>query len=341
MANRLFGNKLKYLIIFCISILLLFIITYIALAVGKYTISFNNFFKALFSNNSEYITERSVIINLRLPRTLMAILVGASLSVSGLVYQEIFQNKLVSPDFLGVSSGAGFGATLAILIGLSGFIICLFSFILGMITMICTLVIARAFKNKSSIVLILAGIIISGFLEACISFVKFMADTDSKLGEITFWLMGSFSKVVINDVYIVLPIVIICLVILFTIRWRINIVALGKEQAETKGLNYKAYKLGFILIVTILTSVSVAFSGVIGWIGLVVPHIARILVGRNTNKTLPLTIFIGANFMVLCDIISRSFTFSEIPLSAVSGFIGTPLFIGILIFKKRHSYVEN
>ena len=334
MGNHLFGKNKRTIYIFAGFAIVLVILFFVALMVGKYTIGFNDFFKALFTSDDKFATDRSVIINLRLPRSLMAILVGAGLSVSGLVYQELFQNKLVSPDFLGVSSGASVGAALSILIGMSGIVICLFSFAFGILTMVCTLFIAKAFKNKSPIILLLSGIIMGGFLEACLSFIKFMADTDSQLGEITFWLLGSFQNVVINDVYIMLPISLFCIAALMIIRWRINIVALGKEQAESKGLNYGFYKGLLIVIVTILTSASVAFAGVIGWVGLVVPHISRLLVGRNTAKSLPLTIFIGAIFMLMCDIVSKSFTFSEIPLSAVSGFIGTPIFIGILAFKK-------
>lgn len=334
MGSHLFGKNKRTIYIFAGFAIVLVILFFVALMVGKYTIGFNDFFKALFTSDDKFATDRSVIINLRLPRSLMAILVGAGLSVSGLVYQELFQNKLVSPDFLGVSSGASVGAALSILIGMSGIVICLFSFAFGILTMVCTLFIAKAFKNKSPIILLLSGIIMGGFLEACLSFIKFMADTDSQLGEITFWLLGSFQNVVINDVYIMLPISLFCIAALMIIRWRINIVALGKEQAESKGLNYGFYKGLLIVIVTILTSASVAFAGVIGWVGLVVPHISRLLVGRNTAKSLPLTIFIGAIFMLMCDIVSRSFTFSEIPLSAVSGFIGTPIFIGILAFKK-------
>lgn len=334
MGSHLFGKNKRTIYIFVGFAIVLVILFFVALMVGKYTIGFSDFFKALFTSDDNFATDRSVIINLRLPRSLMAILVGAGLSVSGLVYQELFQNKLVSPDFLGVSSGASVGAALSILIGMSGIVICLFSFAFGILTMVCTLFIAKAFKNKSPIILLLSGIIMGGFLEACLSFIKFMADTDSQLGEITFWLLGSFQNVVINDVYIMLPISLFCIAALMIIRWRINIVALGKEQAESKGLNYGFYKGLLIVIVTILTSASVAFAGVIGWVGLVVPHISRLLVGRNTARSLPLTIFIGAIFMLMCDIVSRSFTFSEIPLSAVSGFIGTPIFIGILAFKK-------
>lgn len=334
MASHSSGKNKRTLFIFIGLAIFLVILFFVALIVGKYTIGFTDFFEALFTNNEELATDRSVILNLRLPRSLMAVLVGAGLSVSGLVYQDLFQNKLVSPDFLGVSSGASVGAALSILLGMSGLLICLFSFTFGILTMICTLFIAKAFKNKSPIILLLSGIIMGGFLEACLSFIKFMADTDSKLGEITFWLLGSFQNVVMNDVYIILPISVICIALLMLIRWRINIVALGKEQAESKGLNYTFYNGLLIVIVTILTSASVAFAGVIGWAGLVVPHISRLIVGRNATKSLPLAIFIGAIFMLICDIISRSFTFSEIPLSAVSGFIGTPIFICILAFKK-------
>lgn len=343
MENHSFGKNKKLFLVFISFFIILILSFFFALMVGKYTINFRNFFLALFTSNSEFSTDRSVIINLRLPRSLMAILVGASLSVSGLVYQDLFQNKLVSPDFLGVSSGASVGAALSILLGISGIAICMVSFTFGILTMILTLFIAKAFKNKSPIILLLSGIIIGGFLEACLSFIKFMADTDSQLGEITFWLLGSFQNVVINDVYIFLPISLICITILMTIKWRINIVALGKEQAESRGLNYNFYKGLLIIIVTVLTSASVAFAGVIGWVGLVVPHIARLIVGRNTAKSLPITIFIGAIFMLICDIVSRSFTFSEIPLSAVSGFIGTPIFITILVVKKgdKNGIVRN
>lgn len=189
-----FGKNKKSIFIFVGFAIVLVILFFVALMVGKYTIGFNDFFNALFTSNNEFSTDRSVIMNLRLPRSLMAILVGAGLSVSGLVYQDLFQNKLVSPDFLGVSSGASVGAALSILIGMSGIVICLFSFTFGILTMVCTLFIARAFKNKSPIILLLSGIIMGGFLEACLSFIKFMADTDSQLGEITFWLFGFISK---------------------------------------------------------------------------------------------------------------------------------------------------
>ena len=260
------------------------------------------------------------------------------LSVSGLVYQETFQNKLVSPDFLGVSTGAGFGAAVAIIIGLTGLMISLAAFVFGIITMLLTVGIARIFRNNSPTILLLSGIIISGLMSAGISFVEFMADTDKQLGEIVYWLLGTFSKVTMRDVWILFPIVTSCSVFLFIIRWRINIVALGRNEAVSLGLNYNLYRNLIILTATLLTAASVAYSGIVGWIGLVVPHMARVCVGRDARKTIPLTILFGAVFAIICDIISRTFTASEIPLSAVTGFLGTPIFIGILFLRRKTFY---
>ena len=204
--------------------------------------------------------------------------------------------------------------------------------------MILTLLLSKSFRNNSPTILLLSGIIVSGLMDALISFIKFLADSDNQLGEITYWLLGSFSKVTIKEVYLIFPIVCVCISILFLIRWRINIVSLGKEAAENKGINYNIYMLLIIIVITILTSVSVSFCGIVGWIGLVVPQIVRLLVGRNTVKSIPLTILVGAIFMIICDIVSRAFTFSEIPLSAVTGFLGTPIFIVLLFIKRGNIY---
>lgn len=328
----------KNVICLSVSVFALVIIFFIALMVGRYTISIRSFFSALFNTSSADAVERSVILSLRLPRTLVALFVGVALSLSGLVYQETFQNKLVSPDFLGVSTGAGFGAAVAIIIGLTGVMISLVAFVFGIITMFLTVGIARIFRNNSPTVLLLSGIIVSGLMSAGISFVEFMADTDKQLGEIVYWLLGTFSKATMRDVWVLLPIVTSCSVFLFIIRWRINIVALGRNEAVSLGLNYNLYRNLIILTATLLTAASVAYSGIVGWIGLVVPHMARICVGRDARKTIPLTILFGAVFAIICDIISRTFTASEIPLSAVTGFLGTPIFIGILFLRRKTFY---
>lgn len=311
----------------------------LALTVGRYKISISDFFKMLFSQDG-YEIERSIVVNLRLPRTIIAALTGLALSVSGLLYQETFQNKLVSPDLLGVSSGAGVGAALAIVLGFSSIFVSIMAFVFGIITVLATMFVAKAFQNKSSMVLTLAGIIVGGCMGAVLLFIKYLADAETTLASITFWLMGSFENSIMNDVYILLPIVAICSIILFAIRYRVNIVALGREEAQSKGINYRAYRTLIIIIATLLTASSVAFAGTISWIGLVVPHIVRLMVGRDTKKTIPMCMLFGATFMIIADILSRVFTTAEIPLSAVTGFFGTIIFV-VLLFIRRDTIREN
>ena len=306
---------------------------------GRFNIPVSVFLKILFGDNS-YPMEQAIIVNLRLPRIIVAALAGIALSLSGLLYQETFQNKLVSPDLLGVSSGAGVGAAFALVLGMSTFMVSAFAFIFGIATVIITLLISKTFQNKSSMILVLSGIIVSGLMSSILSFIKYLADAETTLASITFWLMGSFDDSKMSDVYIFFPIILVCSLIIITISWRINIVALGREEAQSKGINYKAYRLLIIAIATLLTASSVAFSGTISWIGLVVPHIVRLIVGRNTKRTIPLSITFGAIFMVLVDILSRTFTSAEIPLSAVTGFFGTIIFI-IILFIKRRTINEN
>ncbi len=329
----------------CISITytvvsIVFVLSFIvALLVGRYRISVADFWRLLFSKNG-YEIERSIIFNLRLPRTIIASLTGMALSVSGLLYQETFQNKLVSPDLLGVSSGAGVGAAIAITLGLSSVYVSFFAFVFGVLTVVATLFVSTAFRNKSSTILTLSGIIVGGCMSSVLSFVKYFADAETTLASITFWLMGSFEQSTMTDIYLLLPIVAVCSTVILSISWRINIVALGKEEAQTKGMNYRVYRALIIGVATLLTASSVAFSGTISWIGLVVPHIVRLAVGRNTKKTIPLCIIFGATFMIIADIISRVFTAAEIPLSAVTGFFGTIIFI-VLLFIRRNTIHEN
>lgn len=320
------------------SLALLAIVFFLALLIGRYSVSLESFWAVLTGKETVNAADRSVILTLRLPRTIVALLVGVALSLSGLVYQETFQNKLVSPDFLGVSTGAGFGATIAIILGCTGLAISLTAFGFGIVTMLITVFVARIFRSQSQTTLLLSGIIVGGFMSAGISFVKFMADTDKQLGEIVYWLLGTFSKATMKDVWVLLPIVAVCAFVLYLIRWRINIVALGRSEATTLGLNYALYRGLIIVLSTLLTAAAVAYSGIVGWIGLIIPHLVRLLVGRDAKKTIPLTIVFGAIFTIVCDIISRSFTASEIPLSAVTGFLGTPIFVAILYARRKTIY---
>ena len=341
MDNRLRKlSKPKKTVLYSVVGIVLFVTVFcVALMVGRYGISVTTFFKMLFSS-SGYEMERSIVLNLRLPRTIVAALTGIALSLSGLLYQETFQNKLVSPDLLGVSSGAGVGAALAIVMGLSSALVSLFAFVLGIATVLATLFVSRVFRNRPSMTLVLSGIIVGGCMSAVLSFVKYLADAETTLAGITFWLMGSFADSVMSDVWFLLPIVGVCTVITLLLSWRINVVALGREEAQTRGINYTAYRILIIAIATLLTASSVAFAGTISWIGLVVPHIVRLLVGRNTQHSIPLCAIFGANFMVVTDVISRCFTAAEIPLSAVTGFFGTIIFVAIL-FARRNTISER
>lgn len=326
----------KKTVLFLVISLLCFAAVFVtALMVGKYSIPIPDFFRAVFTNDEAFATQRSVIYSLRLPRTLIAGLTGIALSLSGLLYQEIFQNKLTSPDLLGVSSGAAVGAAFAIILELGSAFVSIFAFIAGVGTVLLTLLLSKLFKNGSSITLVLAGIIVGGFMSALLSVIKFMADPMTTLASITYWLMGSFENSTMNNVWILLPIVGVCCLVLVVLSWRINIVAMGREQAQTKGINYTLYRILIIGMATLLTATAVSFSGTIGWIGLVIPHVVRTLVGRDTRRTIPLCITFGGVFMIAVDILSRSFTNQEIPLSAVTGVIGTIIFVIILIIKRR------
>ncbi len=327
--------KRRTIISLVVSIAVLVIVFAVALMVGRYNIKIDEFFKAIFTSNSELKTQRSIIVNLRLPRTIMALFVGIGLSLSGLLYQETFRNKLVSPDLLGVSTGASVGAALAIVLGLSSAFISVFAFLIGLLTVFITVMVSKLFRNGSSTILLLSGIIVGGFMSAILSMIKYFSDDITTLASITYWLMGSFQSADMTRDYIIMGVVVVCVVILMLISHPINLVNQGKAEAQTKGINYNFYRGLIIVLSTVLTAISVCFCGTISWIGLVIPHIVRLLAGRDAKRTIPLCVTFGGTFMILVDIISRSFTDSEIPLSAVTGLFGTVIFIVILIIKRR------
>lgn len=329
------GIKKRTIVSFSISIIVFIIIFSLGLMLGRYTININEFYRALFTSDNALNIQRSIVINLRLPRTIMAAFVGVGLSVSGLLYQETFRNKLVSPDLLGVSTGASVGAALAIVIGLSSALISVFAFFVGLFTVFATVMIAKLFRNGSSTILLLSGIIVGGFMAAILSMIKYFSDDITTLASITYWLMGSFESADMSRNFILIGVVSVCIVILLLISHPINLVNQGKDEAQTKGINYTFYRGLIIVLSTILTAISVCFCGTISWIGLVIPHIVRLLAGRNAKRTIPLCITFGGAFMILVDILSRTFTDSEIPLSAVTGLLGTVIFVIILIIKRR------
>ena len=327
--------KNRTVVALVLSLLAFLVVFVFALMVGRYGIGADEFFRSVFTDDESYRIQRSIITNLRLPRTLMAALVGIGLSLSGLLYQETFRNNLVSPDLLGVSAGASVGAAISIVLGLSSVLISFFSFVAGLITVFITLLVARLFKNGSQTILLLSGIIISGLMSSVLAFIKYFADPETTLASITYWNMGTFQNAVMDEVWFLTVVVGVCTVLLLSIAWRINLVGLGREDAQAKGLNYYFYRYLIISVATLLTAISVCFCGKVSWIGLVVPHMVRLLVGRNTKKSIPLCITFGGVFMILCDIMSRTFTDSELPISAVTGLFGTVVFTIILFLRRR------
>lgn len=284
-------------------------------------------FSALFFGTPASVTnQHTVLFNVRLPRIIAALLVGAALSTAGASFQGIFRNPLVSPYILGVGAGAGFGACLAILLWNSYLFIQLMAFSFGLLAMFLAISMGKASKGTGTLVFVLSGIIVSSIFTALTSLVKYVADPYDELPAIVFWLMGSLATVRYGDLlYILLPMFIGALV-LFLLRWRINILALGDEEAKSLGMNVEKMRLVIIVCATLLTSAAVSISGVIGWVGLVVPHISRMIVGPNYSRLLPMSMVIGASFMLLVDDLSRTIVATEIPLGILTSLVGAPLF---------------
>ena len=322
---------------FIISVLILsaliVILFFVSMSVGRYRIPFSDVIKYFTGQTVPELSAR-VIAYLRLPRTLLAALVGCALAVSGAIYQSAFNNKLVSPDLLGVSSGASVGACFAILLGLSGVFISLFSFVMGFIAVILTVLIAKIFKNKSNVVLLLSGIAVGGLMSSGVGLMKYLADDEMKLAEMTYWLLGDLSGTTMKEVWIMLPIVVASCIVTVLTSWWVNIVSLGAKESKALGINYNANMGILIGIATILTAGAVSVSGTIGWIGLVIPNVVRLIVGSDNKKVLPLSMLSGAAFMIIVDMLARTLAPNEIPLSVITGIIGTPLFI-YAIFKRR------
>jgi iron complex transport system permease protein len=332
-------RNIPYLLFPIIGAVLMAAIFVISLAVGQYKISFGDTLQTLFGNASSAI-DNNVIWALRFPRTAVACLVGIALAISGLIYQSTFQNELVSPDILGVSSGASVGVAFGLLLGLPALVVSGFGFLLGICAMGLTLLIARVFKYKSQIILVISGILVSGLMGSIVSLIKAWANAETVLPSIVFWLLGSFASVKMIHVWVLFPIVTLCVIFLFMISGKVlNNIALGQEEAKSKGINYKVCRIVIIVIGTILTASAVSVSGTIGWIGLVIPHITRLLVGHTAQKTIPVTFFFGGSFMMIIDLFARTLTTSEIPVGAITGIIGIVVFMIILATQRRHNYV--
>ncbi|MDD5015039.1 MAG: iron ABC transporter permease [Atribacterota bacterium] len=279
-------------------------------------------------------TVETVVFFVRLPRIVAAMLAGAGLSVSGASFQGIFNNPLVSPYILGVSAGAGFGAALAILLSESLLTIQVSAFVFGILAALLSLIIGRAHKSTSTLTLVLGGIIVGALFSALLSLIKYIADPYDKLPAIVFWLMGSLSSVSNKDLLMLAPPILSGTFVLLLIRWKINILSMGDEEAQTLGVNPKKLRIVIIVCGVLITAASVSMSGIIGWVGLVIPHIGRMLVGPDYKKLLPVSILIGAAYLLLIDDLARTLTVAEIPLGIITAIVGAPIFAYLLQKRK-------
>lgn len=274
--------------------------------------------------------QATIFFNVRLPRILLALMVGASLSAAGAAFQGTFQNPLVSPDILGASQGAAFGAAFAILLGFASFGISAMAFGFAILTVTIVILVAQAARGNQVLTVVLAGVMVSSLFSAGVSFAKLVADPTDQLPAITYWLMGSLTGAKASDVTMVAFPMAAGLIMLFALRWRINILTMGDDEASTMGVNARRLRLVIIAAATLVTASSVAVSGIIGWVGLVIPHLSRMLAGADYRKLMPTSMIMGAGFLLLVDDVSRLATTAEIPIGILTAFIGAPFFLYLI-----------
>ncbi|HCY84896.1 MAG TPA: ABC transporter permease [Desulfobacteraceae bacterium] len=305
----------------------------ISIFFGRYPLTIENVFNVLFGlvlNHNVDPTHLGIVVHIRLPRIILGAMVGASLSVSGAAFQGMFRNPLVSSGMLGVSSGAGFGAALALILFDHFFWVYPFSFGFGLIAVLLCFIIGRFTSANQSITLVLGGVIVGSVFSALISFLKYVADPMDELPAIVFWLMGSLSRADYTHILVAGIPMIAGTIGLIAVKWKLNVLAMGDREAQSLGLNVKAYRLFVIICATLATAGAVCVSGVIGWIGLVVPHMGRMLTGNDNRRLIPACISIGACFLIIVDDISRLLTSSEMPLGILTSILGGPFFIYLL-----------
>ncbi len=299
---------------------------FIALAVGRIGIAPGDVFQSLATGGAAGEQTDIVVWTMRLPRILLAALVGSGLSVAGCVFQSLFSNPLATPDTLGVASGASFGAALALLLGMGLVGIQAIALIFGGIAVLLTWL-AGAGKGRGMNTIVLAGIMISSLFTALVSLVKFVADTESQLPSITYWRMGSLSSAGFDSLLLGAPLIVAGIAVLLLLRWRLNILPLPEDEARATGTNVRLLRGITIVCATAITASCVSMCGQVGWVGLLIPHICRMWFGNNHMSLVPASVSIGAVFMIAVDTLARSVSAAEIPISVLTAVIGAPFFI--------------
>jgi iron complex transport system permease protein len=332
--------------ILVVLIVLLIAAAVISLGIGRFNIPVSQIIEILklwitgqtdMANNPIHV----VILLVRSPRIMLCILVGAALAASGASYQGLFRNPLVSPDILGVSAGAGVGASIAILMDYPSITVQLmaFCFGIGAVFLVMALASVMGRGNPATLIMVLSGIVIGSLFNSCTALIKYLADAQDKLPDVVFWLMGSFAKCgSYSNVLLLLILILVGGIPLYLTRWKMNVLAFGEEEAQAMGINTGRLRMGIIVCSTLLTASSIAMCGMIGWVGLVIPHITRFLVGPNFKILFPTSMVLGALFMVIVDDLARALISGEIPVGVITSLIGAPLFI-YMMFKGRRAWV--
>lgn len=274
--------------------------------------------------------QEHILWNVRLPRILTACLVGTALSCAGCVYQGVFENPMAAPDFLGASSGAALGAALAIILGAGDAMITVMSFTFSLATICLVYLIGNRTRGNKTIGLVLAGLMVSALAQAGTSFIKLVADQANELPEITYWLMGSLTGIEQKDVLFAAVTVAAGLIPLHFLRWKINVLTVGEDEARTMGIRVSSLRAVLLICATLLTAAAVSVSGMIGWVGLVVPHFCRKIIGNNYRFLMPASALTGAFFLLMVDNVSRNLFMAEIPIGILTAVIGAPFFIYLI-----------
>jgi iron complex transport system permease protein len=278
----------------------------------------------------------TVIFRSRLPRLVAAALVGSALAAAGATYQGLFRNPLVSPDILGVSGGAALGAVLGIFLSLSIIGIQLLAFMFALGTVFLVYILSQAVRGRDPIlVLVLAGVVMGTLAAACVSLLKVLADPYDQLPATAFWLLGGLASVNLNGTAMAIPLTVIGLVPLYLLRRRMDLMSLGDEQANARGVDVVKMRITFVCAATLITAAAVSISGIISWVGLMIPHVARMLVGPGFSRLLPAAMMLGAGYLLLVDDLARTIAPIEVPLGVLTAFFGAPFFIWLLVTNRR------
>ena len=327
-------------VIIAVLAAILLIVAVGSLGVGRYDIPFVRVVQILVASifppeMPVTPTEANVVFTVRLPRILLALLSGAGLALSGAALQGIFRNPLVGPQVMGVSSGAAFGGTLAILLSFSRAGLLASSFAFGLSALILVYALNGIVARRNILALVLAGVVISGFFGALVSLVQYVADTEDKLPAMVFWLLGSFATANWEKLSLIAGPVLVGSILLLGLRWRINLLSIGDEEARALGVRVEPLRWLILILISSIVAAQVAVSGIIGWVGLIVPHMARMLVGPDHRAMMPASLIIGALYLLVIDDVARTATGTEIPLGILTALIGTPIFVLVLWQSQR------